>query len=264
MRKSEKLTVGLKTKARAIAKVALLAGAISATIPLQAQFNLDNVVKSAKKVAGAATVSDGEIIATFGQMSDKMDQENPIATGKDPYAQRLAKLTQGLSNYDGLNLDIKAYRVKDVNAFAMGDGTVRVFAGLMDGFNDDEVRCVIGHEIGHVKLEHSKKRMKGALQQDAALSVASTASGSVSQIANSELGKLFGQVVNAQYSQKDETSADDYALQFMRNNRYNIQGCVSAMDKLATLSGGGGKGVALLQTHPSPESRAKRMRQKLT
>jgi putative metalloprotease len=69
-------------------------------------------------------------------------------------------------------------------------------------------------------------------------------------------------VVEAQYSQADETAADDYAMTFMRNNSYDVQGCPSAMDKLAALGGGGG-GVALLQTHPSPETRASRMRRQL-
>ena len=254
--------MSLKNAVVATAKVALLAAGIAATVPSQAQFKLKDALNSAKKVADAASVSDGEMMAYFGQMAAESDRDNPVAPAKDPYAQRLAKLTQGLGTYDGLNLDIKAYRVSDVNAFAMGNGTVRVFAGLMDQFKDDEVRCVIGHEIGHVKLEHSKKRMRSALQQDAALSVAGTASGGVRRLADSELGKLFGQVVDAQYSQKDETAADDYALKFMRNNNYDPQGCVTAMDKLASLSGGG-SGVALLQTHPSPASRAKRMRQQL-
>lgn len=255
--------MNLHKKTVSFCKLALLVATAATTVPLQAQFNLGNALNSARKVADAVTVSDEEIVAMFGQMSDEMDRMNPVAPPDDPYAQRLAALTSGLSNYDGLNLDIKAYRVADVNAFAMGDGTVRVMAGLMDGFEDDEIRCVIGHEIGHVKLEHSAKRMKSALQQDAALSIASTASGDVRQLAESELGKLVGQVVEAQFSQADETAADDYALNFMRANDYNVQGCPSAMDKLAALSGGAGGGVALLQTHPSPQSRGRRMRRQL-
>lgn len=254
--------MSFKTKTVSFCRLALLTAAIATAVPLQAQFNLGGALNAVKKVANAVTVSDGEIIAMFGQMSDEMDQMNPVAPPDDPYAQRLASLTSGLNNYDGLNLDIKAYLVDDVNAFAMGDGTVRVMAGLMNRFEDDEIRCVIGHEIGHVKLEHSAKRMKGALQQDAALSIARSASGDIRQIADSELGKLIGQVVNAQFSQADETAADEYALNFMRDNNYDVQGCPSAMDKLAALSGGGG-GVALLQTHPSPESRARRMRRQL-
>jgi len=239
-----------------------LAGAtlLAPAAPANSQ-SLGDIMGATKKVAQAATVSDEQIVAYFGQMSDEMDRQNPLAPAKDPYAVRLAKLTQGLDTYDGLNLDIQAYLVKDVNAFAMGDGTVRVYSGLMDKMTDDEVRCVIGHEIGHVKLEHGQKRMKRALQQDAALSVAGTASVGVRQIANSELGGLLQNVMYAQHSQKAETQSDDYALNFMAANGYNQQGCPSAMDKLAAMGGGGG--IALLQTHPDPAARAKRMRKQI-
>ncbi len=239
--------------------VAGMAGAamLAPAAPAYSQ-SLGNIIGSAKKVADAASVSDEQIVAYFGQMSDEMDRQNPLAPAKNPYAVRLAKLTKGLGSYDGLKLDMQAYLVDDVNAFAMADGTVRVYSGLMDKMTDDEVRCVIGHEIGHVKLEHGQKRMKRALQQDAALSVAGTASGGVRRLANSELGGLIQNVMSAQHSQAAETASDDYALKFMTANGYNVQGCPSAMDKLAALGGGGG--IALLKTHPDPAKRAKRMR----
>jgi len=242
-----------------IAAVAGLAGGAMVS-PAFAQ-SMGDLMGSAKKVAAAATVSNAQITASFAQMSEEMDRENPVAPPKSPYAVRLAKLTKGLANYDGLKLDFKAYLVKDINAFAMGNGTVRVYAGLMDKFTDDEVRCVIGHEIAHVKLEHGQKRMKQALQQDAALSVAGTASGGVRRIASSELGGFIQNVVTAQYSQSAETAADDYALTFMTANKYPIAACPAAMDKLAALGGGGG--ISLLKTHPDAAKRAKRMRAKI-
>lgn len=242
--------------------VAGVAGAmlIAPAAPAHSQ-SMGDVMGSAKKVAEAATVSDEQMVAYFGQMSDEMDRQNPVAPARNPYAVRLAKLTTGLKSYDGLNLDIKAYLVDEVNAFAMGDGTVRVYSGLMDKMTDDEVRCVIGHEIGHVKLEHGQKRMKRALQQDAALSVAGTASSGVRRIANSELGGLIQNVMYAQHSQAAETASDDYALGFMAAKGYNREACATAMDKLAALGGGGG--IALLQTHPDPAKRAKRMRNQI-
>ncbi|WP_211277329.1 M48 family metalloprotease [Erythrobacter donghaensis] len=242
--------------------IAGLAGAmlLAPAAPADAQ-SMGDLLGAGKKVVQAATVSDAEIVAYFGQMSDEMDQKNPLAPAKSPHAVRLAKLTQGLKSYDGLTLDIQAYLVDEVNAFAMGDGTVRVYSGLMDRFTDDEVRCVIGHEIGHVKLEHGQKRLKRALQQDAALSVAGTASGGVRRIADSRLGGLIQNVMYAQHSQAAETQSDDYALTFMAANGYDRMACATAMDKLAAMGGGGG--IALLQTHPNPASRAKRMRKQI-
>lgn len=255
-------TIKLLAVAAPVCAMAGLAGAalLAPAAPADAQ-SLGNIVNSAKKVAQAATISDTEMVAYFGQMSDELDRKNPVAPAKNPYAVRLAKLTKGLQRYDGLNLDFKAYLVNEVNAWAMGDGTVRVYSGLMDKMTDDEVRCVIGHEIGHVKREHGQKRLKRALQQDAALSVAGTASSGVRRIAESRLGGLIQNVMYAQHSQAAETESDDYALTFMAANGYNRMACATAMDKLAAMGGGGG--IALLQTHPDPAKRAQRMRKQI-
>lgn len=248
---------------RQILTVAALAGGISIASPLSAQFRIGKVLGAAEKVAQATSFSDKDMGSYFDQMAVEMDRQNPVAGPKDPYGKRIAALSDGLQTHDGLDLDIKAYLVPDVNAFAMANGTIRVFSGLMDEFTDDEIRYVIGHEIGHVKLEHTKKRMQGALQRDAALSVASTASSGVRRLANSELGQLFGNVITAQHSQKNENEADDYAMDFMRQKEFAPEACVTALDKLASKSGGGG-GLPWLQTHPSPEARSKRMRKQLS
>lgn len=259
---SQKDDDGVLLTRRRIMFLAALAGGISATAPLQAQFGLGKKIGAAKKVASAASYNDEEMAVFFDQMSADMDAQNPVAGADDPYGQRIAKLSQGLESYDGLDLDIKAYLVRDVNAFAMANGTIRVFAGLMDQFTDDEIRYVIGHEIGHVKEGHTKKRMQGALQKEAAFGAADATGGKVGQIANSKLGALFGDVISAQHSQKHEKEADDYAMGFMQTNAYDAQACVTALDKLAAMSGGGG-GPKWLSTHPSPKDRAKRMRKQL-
>lgn len=248
------------TSRRDFIAMATILGGISIAAPASAQ-SLGDIMGSAKKVVKAASYSDAEMKVFFDQMSADMDDKNPIAGPDDPYGQRLAALTQGLESHDGLDLDIKAYLVSDVNAFAMANGTIRIFAGLMDQFTDDEVRYVIGHEIGHVQREHTKKRMKGALQRDAAMSVASTADSGVRRIADSDLGKFFGDVITAQHSQKHEKEADDYAFEFMQQRGYDANACVTALEKLG---GGGSSGIAAwTSTHPSPASRAKRMRKKL-
>lgn len=246
----------------ALTSAVMVGAAVAGLTPSAYSQSFGDLLGSAKKVAQAATVSDEQVVAYFLQMSDEMDRQNPVAPAKSPHAVRLAKLTSGLNSYDGLKLDIKAYMVNDINAFALGDGTVRVYSGLMDKFTDDEVRCVIGHEIGHVKLQHGQKRLRRALQQDAALSVAGTASSGMRKITSSELGGLIQNVLSAQHSQAAESASDDYALTFMAAKGYPQQACPAAMDKLAALGGSGG--IGLLSTHPDPARRAKRMRTKIT
>lgn len=235
-----------------------IAGGVSAVSPVWAQFNLGKVLDAGKDLASAQNLSDEELKSYFDQMAADMDKKNPVAGPNDPYGKRVAALSAGLESYDGLRLDIKAYLVKDINAFAMANGTIRIFAGLMEKFTDDEVRYVIGHEIGHVKAGHTKARIQTALRTSAFRNAASATGGRAGALASSQLGDLFEKVIKAQHSQANEREADDYALKFMRDNSYNTQACATALDKLDALSGGGG--ASWLSTHPSPKERAQRMR----
>lgn len=45
------------------------------------------------------------------------------------------------------------------NAYASIFGTVGVTQGLLDNFDPDEIRAVIAHEIGHLKLGHTKRQL---------------------------------------------------------------------------------------------------------
>jgi Zn-dependent protease with chaperone function len=117
---------------------------------------------AAKDVAKASDVSDEDVKKMASAFAKQSDMENKVATADSIYAKRLVKLTRNLTNYDGMKLDFKVYMSEQVNAFAMADGTVRVYSGLMDLMNDDELRFVIGHEIAHVKLGHSTAAYKAA------------------------------------------------------------------------------------------------------
>ncbi|MDR0578441.1 MAG: M48 family metallopeptidase [Candidatus Accumulibacter sp.] len=213
-------------------------------------------LSAATDVVKAATVSDAELQSATRQMMEQMDGRNPVAPPNDKYGKRLAGLTKGLANEDGLKLNFKAYLVKDINAFATPDGSIRVFAGLMDKMTDDELRSVIGHEIGHVKLGHSLKAARTAYLASAAAKVAG-AQGGMSAQALAELAEKF---VNAQFSQNQESESDTYGIAFLKRHGYNPQAAESAMRKLAELDGtaSGGQG-SLFSSHPGSRQRADRI-----
>ena len=132
------------------------------------------------KGAKAFTVSDDELKTYTKESVDWMDANNPVCQINDKdktkraYAERLEKIIAPIKGYDGLDINYKVYWVSDINAFATYDGSVRVFAGLMDLMTDDEILGVIGHEIGHVKLGHTKKAYKQALITSMILSCCSS------------------------------------------------------------------------------------------
>ena len=168
-------------------------------------------------------------------------------------------------NQDGLKLNYKVYKVIDINAFACADGSVRVFSSLMDIMTDDELLAVIGHEIGHVKNHDSKDAMKAALRRSAVSDAASSQSGVVSQLSEGQLGDLAEAMMNSSHSRKQESEADDYSYNFMKDNGYNVKGGYDAFMKLAKLSEGGEKQTTyakMFNSHPDSKKRAEKMKEK--
>lgn len=224
-----------------------------------------------KNTIGAATDAFKSFTLTDAQMADlakqsarEMDRENPVAkvgggNGSD-YGNRLEKLFAPHKNEDGLALNYKAYLVKDFNAFAMPDGSVRVFAGLMDELSDEEILGVIGHEIGHVKLKHSLRAYKKALQTSAARKGAAAAGGTMGELAASELGAIGESFLGAQYSQKHELEADKYGIEFLQKHGYDAKAMITAFEKMKEVAGEGG---GLLSSHPATSKRIKKMHELL-
>lgn len=243
---------------RKLMMLAALASGVSSVAPVWAAVDFGKVLQAGSDLGKSESLKDEDLKRYFDQMSADMDRRNRIAPAGSPYSNRLNALAGGLSRYDGLSLNYKVYMTPQINAFAMANGTVRIYSGLMDKFTDDEVRYVIGHEIGHVKSGHTKARMQTALRTSALRNAVGAAGGTAGAIADSQLGALFEQVIKAQHSQNNEREADDYSMRFMKKNKYAPMACVTALEKLAAMSGGGE--ASWLSTHPSPKERAQRMK----
>ncbi|MCE1704385.1 M48 family metalloprotease, partial [Enterobacter hormaechei] len=137
---------------------ALVAVAVS-TVILTGCKNLDQgmLVHSGMQLFQAATLSDSDVRQITDQACKEMDAQNKIAPASSQYTKRLNKIAKALGNeVDGTPVNYKVYLTKDVNAWAMANGCVRVYSGLMDMMNDNEVEGVLGHEMGHVALGHSR------------------------------------------------------------------------------------------------------------
>lgn len=232
--------------------------------PAEAQFNLKKAAGSLGKVAKAATLSDDDMVQYVKEYIDWMDTHNPVLPADDPYVQRLARLTEGLTDVEGLPLNFKVYNVVDVNAFACADGSIRVFAALMDIMSDDELLGVIGHEIGHVAHKDSKKSFRTALLTSALKDGIASAGGKAAALTESQLGSLSEALVTAKYSQKQECAADDYGYEFLKSHGKNPRAMAMSFRKLKQLQDEAGakktsKINQLFSSHPELESRIERM-----
>jgi len=250
-----KRTKALATVAALSGLIFLLAGCGGTGI----QDISSGIAAAGSDVVKAATLSDEDVKANALNAARHLDGNAKVAPKGDRYAKRLAKLVKNHTKEDGLDLNYKVYLTKDINAFALADGSIRVYSGLMDMMTNDELMFIIGHEMGHIKNGHHKEALQMAYTASAAKKGAASQGGTTGALAGSVLGDFAEKLVNAQFSQSEEKEADDYGLKFLQRNNYNPNGAVTALEKLAGLGGKHG----IFSSHPDPEKRAKRIASQL-
>lgn len=222
------------------------------------------MLKAASDVASAVTLSDEDVAALCRESVKWMDAHNPVSDPESAYSRRLDSLMKKVGEIEGLELNYKVYEVVDVNAFACGDGSIRVFLALMDLMGDDELMAVIGHEIGHVVHTDSKDAMKNAYLASATKSAAGAAGGMMEKLTDSQLGDIAQALAGAQFSQKQEAEADDYGFEFCVKHGFDPFGMANALQKLNNLSEGQKSSMfqKMFSSHPDTEKRVARMREK--
>ena len=229
--------------------------------------NLDQtrVLMGAAKVAQAASITDEQVQTYMRQYIKQLDAKSKISPAGSTYSRRLASLTKGLTDVDGVPLNFKVYETNQVNAFACADGSVRVYSGLMDLLTDEEVLGVIGHEIGHVALKHSKKEVQSAYLRSAALDGLAATSSTIAVLTDSQIGAIGEAALSARYSKKQENQADDYGYEFLKAHGKNPVVMIKCFRKMMSLQKSSSQSGAISQmfsSHPDMETRIQRITQK--
>ena len=241
---------------------AILALGIAATLTGCQNMDSNGLLSSGAEAFQAYSLSDEQVKALSDKACQEMDAKATIAPASSEYSKRLGKIAAALGdNINGQPVNYKVYQTKDVNAFAMANGCIRVYSGLMDLMNDNEVEAVIGHEMGHVALGHVKKGMQVALGTNAVRAAAASAGGIVGSLSQSQLGDLAEGVINSAFSRSQESDADDFSYDLLKKRGIDRQGLVTAFDKFATMDAGHAK--SLMDSHPASDDRAQHMRERI-
>lgn len=217
--------------------------------------NVSMMTDAATDAVNAITLTDKDVRTLAQRAAYDLDSKHRVAPAGSPYDLRLRRLVVNSAERDGNTFDFKVYLTRDVNAFAMADGTVRVFSGLMDLMSDEELLFVIGHEMGHVVQKHSRKKVVLTYATSALKKGLASYDNEVGQIANSVVGSFAEQLTHAQFSQHEERQADQYGAAFLQAEGYDLSSAVAALEKLAALAGQ----HTFLSSHPDPEARAQRL-----
>ncbi|GAA3780257.1 M48 family metalloprotease [Flavobacterium ginsengiterrae] len=233
---------------------------------MNAQILSDKAMGAVGKGVSGFTFSDADAVALAKQSIAELDANNPVAGPADGYAIRLERVFGKHASTDGVTLNYKVYLVKDINAFACADGSVRVFAGLMDIMDDNQLLAVIGHEIGHVVNHDTRDAIKAAYKKEALLDAASSQSGKMETLTQSQLGQLGSAMIDSKHSRKQESEADAFSYDFMKKNGYDVNAVESAFRILQNLSEGADASfmTKMMSSHPDSGKRADAAKKKAT
>ena len=244
-------------KRKSIALIVLLA--TFGFTKANAQINLgEKALGAVQKGVAGFTFSDADAAALSKAAVAEMDAKNQIAPATDGYAIRLNRLFGKHTAGNGYTLNYKVYMLKEVNAFATADGSVRVYSGLMDIMDDNELLAVIGHEIGHVANHDSRDGMKALYKKEALIDAVSSQSGKIAALTETQLGKIGSAMIDSKHSRTQESEADSFSYDFLKKNGYNVNAEESAFRILAKMSEGaeGSFLDKMMSSHPDPKQRA--------
>ncbi|PYC48447.1 peptidase M48 [Litorivita pollutaquae] len=153
------------------------------------------------------------------------------------------------------------YEIEPVNGLAAPDGRIFITRGFYNKFRSgevtaDELTTVIAHELGHVALGHSKRRMIDFSAQNALRMVLITLLAPFLRQLAVYAANFLASLLTARLSRGDEYEADEYAAALLTKAGIGTEPQKSLFRKLMALTGGNaGKAPAWLLSHPKTEDR---------
>ena len=173
----------------------------------------------------------------------------------------LQALTNQMADALDLNqIKVHVYEIDPVNGLAVPDGRIFITRGFMKKYYDGDVTApelasVIAHELGHVALGHTKRRMidfssQNAIRVALAMFLSRFFGGFGAMIANA-----LTSILAARLSRKDEYEADAYAAALLIKSEIGVEPQISMFEKLGKLSGESGQPLAWMMSHPKTTDR---------
>lgn len=162
------------------------------------------------------------------QVEDKMglDEDATLQEKVDSIGQRIA----AVCNKKGVVYTFKVLKGDDINAFALPDGNVYIFRGLIDKTSkDDEIAAVLAHEVGHITAGHHEERLKRSLLANIFRII------SVSQAATIQDKVNINNAVvelTLSYSREEEIEADRLSAIYLKRAGFDPTAVVSMIEIL--------------------------------
>lgn len=159
-------------------------------------------------------------------------------------------------------IKVHIYEVDPVNGLAAPDGRIFITRGFFRKYQQGEVTAeemasVIAHELGHVALGHSRRRMIDFSGQNAIRVALATVLGRFIPYIGVWIANTLVMLLAARLSRGDEYEADAYASALLTKVGIGTDPQKSLFKKLDDLVTGGGaaQAPAWLMSHPKTAER---------
>ena len=182
-------------------------------------------------------------------------KSTPLA---DPRLNALCKTMA--ESLDLAQIRVHIYEVAPINGLAAPDGRIFITRGFFEKYtagavSAEEMASVIAHELGHVALGHSRRRMIDFSGQNALRTAMAMLLNRVLPGIGSHVAGFLTTLLAARLSRKDEFEADAYATALLIRSGIGTEAQKSLFKKLPALTGSAGATPAWLLSHPKTEAR---------
>jgi predicted Zn-dependent protease len=149
---------------------------------------------------------------------------------------------------------------KEINALALPGGYIVFHRGLLERARTaEEVQGVLAHEMAHVQQRHGVLQLAQNIGLDLVIQQIQEGESRILDTLVRDSGQLFG----LKFNRDHERAADDFGWALLEKAQINPAGMVTFFAGLQTaLDTGGAVPIPLLSTHPAPQERMDRLRQK--
>jgi len=175
---------------------------------------------------------------------------------------RLAPVLARLAAAIGVpRVPVRVYEIAPINGLAAPDGRVFVTRGFLDALDagrvtPDELGAVVAHELGHVALGHSRRRMIDFTGQNALRLVLAGVLGRFLPGIGVWLANLAATALAARLSRQDEYEADAWAAALLTRAGIGTGPQKSLFARLDRLTGApGAVAPAWALSHPKAADR---------
>ncbi len=175
---------------------------------------------------------------------------------------RLKGLTDRLAaSLDLARIPVFIYEIDPVNGLAAPDGRIFITRGFYRKYQSGEVSAeelasVIAHELGHVALGHTKRRMVDFSGQNALRTALMMILGRYIPFVGAWIANMLTTLLAARLSRGDEYEADEYAAALLTKAGIGVEPQKSLFLKLEALTQDrAGMAPAWLMSHPKTEER---------